>query len=228
MLGGFGSIQGMINSLRENRKLLRRKSLFDKAKSMFDGDEEYPHGPKGRLFEKKASAAELNAIKAQMSEQKRLERLMTYGIIAAIFLVVFATGYWVVHNVQEGDAYTEKALAKENEATTKKHLEQYQFYIAEGDKWLRQNHWNNAIFQYKEALEVSPNNLGAKHRLVIAYTYKCKATQENCEEAKNLIDQLIEAKPDKKSLYELRASYKYAIKDSTGAMKDYDLSENFD
>lgn len=70
----------------------------------------------------------------------------------------------------------------------------YSFFVNDGDRWLEQEHYHNAIFQYKKALELFPSN-DAQFRLARAYSYHCQYNDRDCEAGLALIQQLEENFP---------------------------------
>ena len=81
----------------------------------------------------------------------------------------------------------------------------YLFFITDGDSWLSQRRWHNAIFQYKKALEIKPGNYDALYRLSMAYSFRCVATGVNCEEGKALVKRLQAYQPADPNIEDLWA-----------------------
>lgn len=65
------------------------------------------------------------------------------------------------------------------------------FLISDGDDYMENGKWHNAIFQYKKALELFPNNYDAKYRLGYAYTYRCRNEGKECIKGTEYLDKLI-------------------------------------
>ncbi|WP_121666182.1 hypothetical protein [Mesonia aquimarina] len=72
---GGGSIQGMRNSLSNNKKLLRSKSYFKKERSFLSIKAEYLKAAGGKIAFKKASKEDILKIRKKIIRQKRKENL---------------------------------------------------------------------------------------------------------------------------------------------------------
>ena len=115
-------------------------------------------------------------------------------------------------------------ILNQQELQTSQALEKYNNYIeliTGGDKYLKQNSWSNALLYYTEALELFPQDYDAKYRIALVLTYKCQSKNKNCNDAKIILDSLINVYPEKSELFELRASYYYILGDSLKAEQDY-------
>ena len=90
----------------------------------------------------------------------------------------------------------------------------YLKHIAFGDRWFSESNWHNAIFYYKKALELYPNDYDSSYRLLQAYGQNCEKELEDCAKAKDLLDELLVKFSDKKSeLTQLKEvlNYEYGI-----------------
>ena len=75
-------------------------------------------------------------------------------------------------------------------------LNNYAFFISEGDKWIEKQSWNNAIFQYKNAVKEFPEKYEANYRLALGYSYKCKFKNKDCEKGMRLVERLLKVNPN--------------------------------
>jgi len=182
MFGGFGSIQGMIISLRNNKALIKKNSRFNQSKSFFDIKTEYKNASEGIVELTKATPKQLNAIRQKLLHQrkKKVRKLVIGYAIATPFLILFliltvkvASEFW---KMTPGYAKEEKVDTYQ----AKKSL--FDFYTQEGTNWIKKNKWHNATFQFKKAVELFPSDFEANYRLAISYSYQCKYDKKNCEE----------------------------------------------
>ena len=152
---------------------------------------------------KTISKEELEAIKQKNAVRKKLVRkrlLIVYSILAVL------TVYGAIHLYQfiQNDYTLEETRYWENvQREAEERTQQYEYYLKDGDKWLSQNHYSNAIFQYKKALEVKPSDFIANFHLAAAYTFSCQVDQVYCAEARELIKKLMKAHPENKELFSL-------------------------
>ncbi len=221
-MGGEGSMQHMRNVLKSNKALLNKRStIFERGSKFSRVKKEYLRATNKDFYYKKTSKAELIEIRKRILKERKYNRLKSFVIVLFMIPVVGFCVYMVNQSIKAGNRQAielqEARDQVENEAINLTERRKYADCIADGDKWLKRNHWHNAIFQYKIALELYPSDLGVKTRLAMAYTYRCREEGESCAEAKKYIDHLLEYQPDNKKLYELLASYYFGIEDSTSA-----------
>jgi len=140
------------------------------------------------------------------------------GIIILLFMPILGYGLYHIHLSFEKE---QNWIAQQHQLELETKTEKYLFLITDGDNWLKQNHWHNAIFQYKEAVKLFPSDSDAHYRLALAYTYRCQAEQLNCANAIAQIEELIISQPNNADLYALRASLHYTYGDTVLAAHDY-------
>lgn len=214
MLGGHGSIQHMRNAIKANEALLgKRIRLFDRGKRFSDLRQEYVQASKGRLESKEITKEELANIRLRILKRRNRQLLISLAFWALSMLMVSSVIYYNRERLFANHQSEVPIVSKEN----KKKEERYRFCIEDGDKWLKRNHWHNAIFQYEAALKLFPESWVAKNRLAVAYTYRCRAEKVDCQKAKEFIDIVLIRHPDNHKSYELLASYYFGIGDTTNA-----------
>jgi len=218
--GGAGSILDMIIRYRNNIKMLRKKSIFKREYSFTELKNEYLKTYKGQVSYKTATKEQLAFFRQKFIKQKRMQLI---GTLATFFLVICCTYLTIIFilplsSQNDTQAMTNKNIEQEKLMTKKEKDEKYLFFITDGDNWLKQNHWHNAIFQYKKALELYPNSYDANYRLALAYSYRCYFEKLNCADGKILIDKLIMSYPDSMNLFNLRDNSNYFNNDSIKAM----------
>ncbi len=196
MFGAGAAAQAMINSIRNNKKLLRRKRLFTRERSFLNLRKAYYKKAGGALELKKASPAQLAKIREKVLRQRKQEA-MTMWVIG---IFIASLGYYFLYELAKNDqATTEKIRVIE----FKKQSEEYLFFIEDGDAWLEKKHWNNAIFQYKKALEIFPAEYDANYRLALAYYNKCLYKNKSCSLGKELTQKLARQYPKKQEVVKL-------------------------
>lgn len=195
-MGGGGSIQGMNNSLNNNRKLLQKPTYFNRKRSLLELRREYQSTINGISDYNMASEDDLKQIRAKIIKQRRKESAITLSIFLLLlpFVIYFSIGYFKTSEIH---------VTKKEKIELEQKSDKFNFYLADGDNYLKNSQWHNAIFQYKKALDIYPNSYHAQYRLVFAYTYRCRNTQLNCTQASEQINTLLTSYPEKQELIEL-------------------------
>jgi len=201
-MGGEGSIQSMITSLRNNRILLRKKSMFKRDRTFLSTRKEYYKAAKGKQIElKKASKEELHLIRNKIIKQRKIERITTLSVVIGFIITVIIISFYISHkqNIKKN-----KEVEIEKENYLHENINEYSYLIEEGDNWIDKKNWNNAIYRYKQAVDLFPNEFEASYRLALAYSYSCIFENENCAIGITLTDRLIKYYPDDPKLQELK------------------------
>lgn len=206
-MAGGGSIQGMINSLKNNKRLLRRKRMFSKDRSFLNLKREYLKAAEGELDLKKATKEQLFTIRTKVVKAQKKRNYINIGVLIVTFCIV---GVFIYSEVQATNTF-EKTT---NKIEFNKNEKKYLAFIADGDNWLSNRKWHNAIFQYKEAQELFPEEFAVNYRLVSAYCYRCNSEFVDCKKAKELLDKLIIKYPDKSALLKLKETLDFEYIDN--------------
>ncbi len=196
-MGGGGSIQGMITSLRNNKNQLRGKRMFRKDKSFLGLKKEYLKAAEGKIDLKHATKEQLLSIRTSVLKARRKESYITNSILTILFITVSIFIYFQIKQVDNSVSAT-----KQNDLKQK--TEAYLALIADGDMWLTKGDWYNAIFQYKKAKEIFPKEYDINYRLVATYSYRCEREFLDCNKAKNLLNELLALYPKKMDLLKLK------------------------
>lgn len=186
----------MIISLRNNKKLLRPKRAF------LNQRKEFLKAAKGEVNLRKASKEELELFRKKIYKERKKQRkidIVIWSVIGAI--LIFAT-IILTNTMAEDirDSEKEKFHIKMND---------YLKLIENGDEWLTERRWHNAIFDYKKALEIFPKEYDVNYRLTYALCLRCEAEFTNCKEAKNKLDELLLQYPNRNELLELKKILNY-------------------
>lgn len=202
MFGG-GSVQGMITSLSNNKKLLRSKKLFKKERTLLNIKKEYLKATKGKLNLKKVSKEELQEIRKKVIKQRRKENILLIGFAIVITSVMI---YFTVKVIRQSNVDIEHIQTLKFKEKEKEFL----VFIDKGDDWFEKGKWHNSIFYYKKAKEVFPKNYEINYRLVRSHSFECESEFKNCRDAKELLDKLFLMFPDKeKELLEIKGKLVY-------------------
>jgi len=200
-MGGEGSMQSMITMLRNNKKLLRRKSIFRKERSFLNTKKEYYNAVKGEFDFKKISKKELELIRDRITKKRKKEDLRAWLISLTVMIPIIWFGVYIFNELTSG--INEQNLSDQQILYNQK-LTDFYFFIEDGDNWIEKSHWNNAIFQYKNAVEIFPKEFEGNYRLALAYSYNCKLVGKDCINGITLVNRLFKLSPNNKDLVKLK------------------------
>ena len=197
MFGGGWSSQGMITSLRNNKKLLRRKNMFKNSDSFLNLRSEYFKRTEGRILSTSASKEVLEKIRKDFIKKQKINIAITVSAIL-ITISIFGLIFYCI-------AKNEKKIKQNNfHISNQKKEKNYLRFIDEGDIWFKKRHWYNAIYKYKEAQVLYPKDFEINYRLIQAYSYRCKYDLKDCYEAKSLLEKLLKEFPEKNELHKFK------------------------
>ncbi len=209
----MSSIFDMVRSYKFNMNQQRRKRLFKKERSFMQSKKEYYAVTSGELAQHKGTKEGRAIIRAAIIKRKKWK--LAKNIVIWVVLVP-AIALSILFSFSSKSDYEVQITAREIATQDST----YSFYLNSGDDWLKQNHWFNAAFEYKKAIEIYPHKPQAIHRLATAYIYECQVDSLHCKEGITLVNRLIKFAPKEVTYYELRASYYTSIGDSDAANKD--------
>jgi hypothetical protein len=209
-------MQHMREVLRANKASLdKRINIFERGRRFSSLRKQYLLELDKKLDNVEISKEELAVIRLVIVKKRKKETMITLMVWTITFLTAITAAY-----IFKDKLFPSPGTHK-NETVVD--LNKFNSCINNGDRWLRKNHWHNAIFQYEEAQKILPNDSLILRRLAIAYTYQCREKRMGCEKAFEKIEVLIERAPTRGN-YELLASYYYGIGDSTNAVSALEMS----
>jgi len=222
-MGGEGSILGMIISYRENMQKRRKKSMFDHDRKFSSDNGPAFNHPSLKLDIEKLTDEEL---KIYRDRAIRYNKMISRRRIA-LFVILIIPITFIIYGISRSFTHDDVSIIEiQNKKSDQELHEDFIFYLTDGDYWANLNKWNNAIYQYKNALNILPKNFLVNYRLARAYVFNCKSNHQTCNEAMNLLNYLITNYPGKSSLYELRAEYYISVGLQEKANRDYQTIEN--
>lgn len=165
-MGGTGSIKPVLNN---NRNLLRKTNFFNKGKSTSERKKELLKNSDGELHFKKITEEKLNALKRRIREKAKKKALRNNSYLIIAFFVSVSILIIYTHNtlkLEKGlEAKIKTQLFNENQLLN---TQKYNMYMEDGANQFNKQHWKNAIFFYKKALTVKPQDSLAKIKLRIS------------------------------------------------------------
>lgn len=195
MGGGSGVMLHAVRTLRNNRKLLRIKNRFKKERSFLNLRDMDLGTPRNGIQVEKISSKTLKNIGRKVRSEARSYNLRFACFLMLTLPILIYGCYFLFHNYTIVP-YTEKEIPDLTE--------KYYFFIEDGDRWLKNQKYHNAIFQYKMALSLFPSEFDAQYRLTLAYAYRCEYTFLDCDKGKTALMKLRKQYPNKSELIELK------------------------
>jgi len=200
-MGGEGNMQHMINTLRNNRSLLRKKSMFKRDNSFLSAKKEYYKAAQGKIDLKKATKEELSILRKKIIKQRRTENIRVWITILVLAISIILFSFYISNKINKNKI---ERIEQAEENYLHENFNEYTYLIEEGDKWIEKKNWNNAIYRYGKAVELFPNKFEANYRLALAYSYSCQFENKNCEIGIELTNKLLKYFPDENNLIVLK------------------------
>ena len=212
---GLGNVQGMRVILRNNRQILRKTGLFKKDQSFLSSRKEYLKAAKGEVDFKTISKSELRALREKVIKNRKAETLRVWIITLAIMIPVIFFGAFISNKythqknlkIQEQQKRNNKVEQILVQQKLTEDLNEFNYLIEEGDKWIEKRNWNSAIYRYKQAVELFPNEFEGNYRLALAYSYRCKDENKDCEIGEKITNRLLKYFPNEPGLIELKSVF---------------------
>jgi hypothetical protein len=202
---GSGGIKSMIDSLRNNKMLLRRKGHFEKENTFLNLSKGHFKTDRRKIKTKKASPEILKKIRTSAISRRR-KFVITYLIL--IMIGVSYITYTIVKIYKEDKSQTSVVLSTEKSVKENNFL----VLVKKGDGWFKERKWDAALFYYNKAKVIFPNEYSINYRIAQTMSIKCEKKYLQCRETKAVLDSLFEKYPEKfKELNTIkeRLSYEY-------------------
>ncbi len=132
-MGGEGSMQHMINVLRSNRSLLRKKNMFKRERSFLSTKKEYYKAAQGKIDLKTATKEELILIRQKILKHRRAENIRAWSIIFIVVTVITAIGIYNFNKAEEIKIQSDEIV---KEKYLIENINEYSYFIEEGDQWI--------------------------------------------------------------------------------------------
>lgn len=194
----------MDSVLRNNRNLSRKGREYTKKKNF--------KGREGEITLKEMSKEDLQLLQIKIAKAKKKENIKLL-IISTIILIpviwfVYAMFNGFVQNMNNG-LYTIELLEKNKSEKEIKEIKsvtlpRYKLQIIEGDRWIENKNWKNAIYFYEKAVDLYPEKYEANYRLALAYSYHCQYKDLDCKIGSELNEKLLKYFPEDTKVLELK------------------------
>ncbi len=164
------------------------------------------------MFKKGKYNSGYHKTKSKIQEGKRKEKdkiLIALSIFAFLLLIVVFLINKPHQNKNEEQLLQQQLQQQEiDELNDIENINEYAAFIQEGDIWINKKNWHNAIFKYSQAVELFPAKYEANYRLILAYSYNCAYTNEDCELGNELNNKFLKLFPEDENLIELEQIFK--------------------
>ena len=147
----------MIVTLRNNRNLLRKRSMLKKRDSAFDA-EGVGATASDKLRYKKASEATLRQIRARLRFDRIKATWFAVVMISAIVAMVVLFGYHFRVELGLASPYPNDPIACSDQRAT----QQFNFFIRDAERWRQMHHSHNTRFQLDKAAELFPEKMQSR------------------------------------------------------------------
>ena len=211
-MGGAGHMASMNTILSNNKKLLRKVSIFKKDRSFMSSRKAYLKALDGKVDIRKLSKQELRSIREKVIREREKEETKNLIISVLIIIPIIILSYNLYNNfIQYQDKRLNDNFVPDKELEQiiiqqekQEKIDKYYFFIDSGDDWIEKRNWKNAIFQYKNAVQEFPEKYEANYRLALAYSYNCKFKNKDCDKGLILVDRLLKVTPNNSNLMILK------------------------
>lgn len=182
-MGGEGTLNSMIISLRNNKNLLlRRTTYFDRKYSHEELKRIYSQ--RVRLNEKSLTEAEKRKIREKIRGDLRRENRIKILIVVSCLILIPTIGYFAF------SGFPLRSKSQESEISLNIPSKTYEESLHNGFINLNRNQPFFAIGHFENALKVRQNDELAIEKLIFSYEMLCSQNKNSCELAQAKIDSL--------------------------------------
>lgn len=184
-MAGSGFMKHMSNTIRNNRDLLRKKSMFKKERTFLRLKKEDFKTADFTIESKKLTQKETKEIKDKITNERRKDNQIAIIGVSFIIIPLLFLSINIFNRYQEEETLKQEVAA---ENYLSQNLNEYTFLLQDDDKWLAQGNINNAIYRYEQAIKLFPNEFDANYKLLVAYSISCK--NNNCSKGLKIFNRL--------------------------------------
>ena len=179
--------------------------MFKKGRNLMNMSKKDFSSEKGEINLKEKSIYNSDFYAAQSKnqvEETREKKKIYLGvsfITLVILILTFLAANFIYNNNQEIILQQQQI----DELIYIDKINEYTSYIDEGDSWIEKENWHNAIFRYKQAVDLFPKKYEANYRLILAYSYNCAYKNKDCEIGNKLNTRFLKLFPNDENLHKL-------------------------
>lgn len=203
-MGGGGAIQDMINSVRNNRALLRKTTIFEGPKHNYAYAKALYEKKKRLLKFKDATPEQLAIIREEIKQDQKRKTLKA---ITASLLLVALIFLGVSIGVMEYRKQRNLETLKKEAITEEAHLRQFVLFSEKADHLYKKQDWDKAAYTYRLALNLKPNHYQTELKLARVLYFNCLYKGKDCFNAMDLTDKLLNQHPNNPVLQKMKVRF---------------------
>ena len=188
MAGYFGSPKSILQ-INKAQKSSRIK-LFSKEAKKRSIKQQFIKYAGSIEDTKKLSQTERMQIRQKIKREQTKDTIATWLLLILLFICV---GWGII----QLNPKIETSISSEEETKLEQYESKYLQLLRYGDAWIEDKKWNPAIEMYKQAVAMYPKAYEANYRLALAYSYKCKFQNFDCEQGAAISKYLYTLFPEK-------------------------------
>ncbi len=190
-MAGGGSIQNMLNTLKNNKNLLpKRKSFFKRDLNYFELRKYYQESPL-YFSNKKITKEELLLIRNKIREDRKRSKILVFTTFLSVFVVFSVVLVLLVQNL---DFSVKKFVRNSHSGIPSKSFKNQDLYsdrMSDGINRLNEGKWFLAIGNFQAALADKPNDKEAEYLLSKSYVFYCFEENNSCDKANTLLNEML-------------------------------------
>ncbi len=196
----FGT-QAMNTVMKNNRALLRKRHSFIEHRTNYLKTKlKYAEICGENFNHKTATPEELATIRKKFISKQKKRSIINLVLFTFIILIcVLLTYEFYLYNEKNKPVVTEIIPSETKKA--------FRLLIKDGDEWMETGNFENAIFRYKSASKLIPNQFSVEYRICLGYAYLCRYENLECEQGKVALEQAISNFPNQEKLMDLKKYY---------------------
>lgn len=218
-----GSALQMVQTLRFNKSLLSNRKSFGELREYLNRKIERRAGLQIPDIDPVELAQIKKEIRIEIRARRKRNKIIWYSLVC-IGVIVIALLVFVLRSISFVDENPVDIADFEYQQNIEKRKKQetneaFSYYIKDGYKWLAENKFHNAVFQFELGVKTRPQSYQANLGLCKAYLKQCWVENENCDQADSMINALNVAFPDSVFMNQTLSYYLMSVGDSNKAME---------
>lgn len=177
-MGGGGMVQAMIDSLKQNKKLLgKRQTIYTRKGEKSKPRRKKIHIPELNIVQKRAIQSIIKN-EQELAKKKTIKTLiLVIGILAVLFVVIANIPFQ--HEIKHVLKPIRTAVSPVNK---------FNKYLNIGMSHMQIKQWFFAIGYFEKALAINPDDKELQYQLAVAYCSLCFYEKKACKAAQFVLN----------------------------------------
>lgn len=204
-MGWGGSVQTMINTLKANKALLkRRKKLFEREPQYGKIKRRYTKASEALRNAELPNEEVLSQIRQKLKKDRKREVLIKSlsAFLVTFFTLVLCYSFYRNLTYKQELKHTQSLKTQQD-----RRLRAYRENMQIGKNQMQNHDYFFAVGSFSQALRSLPNDSLAEYQLAYAYCMLCKTKSKGCDKANEVVDDLIVKHPDANQYHLLKSNY---------------------